>query len=194
MPTGTIPDSYKDAEKFVASQQEILADLMTALIDKRITAEEWLTRMKEVLAVGHTTAALLGLASEEIPPDVERELEAIVARQEEYLDGFYADIVGVPSLIVLMAELLRRVRMYAGSMNGTYWYAAYNRLRLPALPGDGTSICMTNCKCLWRIHLYSEGNADCYWELGEADHCYTCKTRAEEWSPYRIRYGVGGLP
>jgi hypothetical protein len=60
---------------------------------------------------------------------------------------------------------------------------------LPAMPGDGTTICVSGCKCAWRFE-FTETEILAYWGLeAGAKHCATCLGRAREWNPYRISIG-----
>jgi len=61
-------------------------------------------------------------------------------------------------------------------------------LTLPAYPGDGTTACLSNCKCGWRIR---ETNLAyyCTWTLGIAEHCSDCVDRAGMWSPLVLLKG-----
>ena len=62
---------------------------------------------------------------------------------------------------------------------------------LPAWPGDGTTICLTNCKCRWSINILSieRGDYNATWRLGAAEHCRTCRQRARAWKKLRVRGG-----
>ena len=58
--------------------------------------------------------------------------------------------------------------------------------QLPALPGDGSTICVSGCKCSWRFE-FIETEVLAYWGLEPgAKHCDTCLGRATSWNPYRI--------
>ena len=64
-------------------------------------------------------------------------------------------------------------------------------LPLPAMPGDGTSQCLTRCRCSWDItKLEGDGNYDCTWVMSDAEHCQTCRQRATDWAPLRVREGI----
>jgi hypothetical protein len=57
---------------------------------------------------------------------------------------------------------------------------------LPAMPGDGSTICVSGCKCSWRFE-FTETEILAYWGLEPgAKHCDTCLGRARSWNPYRI--------
>ena len=85
-----------------------------------------------------------------------------------------------------------RAQMYAESIKASYWNARTKGWALPAQPGDGTTQCLTRCRCSWDIQeLEGEGNADCYWIYGATEgHCQTCIERSQQWSPLQIRGGV----
>lgn len=84
-----------------------------------------------------------------------------------------------------------RAQMYAESIKVPYWQGKVKMLPLPAMPGDGTSQCLTRCKCAWDIQqLDGESNYDCTWAMSDAEHCQTCKQRAQDWAPLRVRDGV----
>jgi len=61
--------------------------------------------------------------------------------------------------------------------------------QLPAMPGDGTTECVSGCKCSWRFE-FTTTEVLAYWGLESgAKHCNTCLERAREWNPYRILRG-----
>lgn len=84
-----------------------------------------------------------------------------------------------------------RAAMYASSIQTPYWRGATRMLPLPAMPGDGTTPCLVNCKCSWDLQeLEGDGNYDCYWRMGAVEHCQICRQRAVDWAPLEIRKGV----
>ncbi len=106
--------------------------------------------------------------------------------QLEYLAAFRDEIQGA----AWQPGWAARAQMYADSITNPYWSGKTRGWALPAMPGDGTTQCLTHCKCAWEIEtLAGDGNADAYWRLGAAEHCQTCTQRAHEWSPLQIRGG-----
>jgi hypothetical protein len=59
--------------------------------------------------------------------------------------------------------------------------------RLPAYPGDGSTSCLSNCKCSISPQRV-EGGYDIYWNMSAAEHCDDCRRRANG-SPLRVRFG-----
>lgn len=78
-----------------------------------------------------------------------------------------------------------RMQMYFDSAREAHSraHAASWRIELPAHPGDGSTICKTNCKCAWDLRE-TEMGVDAYWTLGVAEHCPDCMDRAGKWNPY----------
>lgn len=84
-----------------------------------------------------------------------------------------------------------RAQMYAESIKAPWWAGNTRDWPLPALPGDGTTTCLTRCRCAWNIdELAGDGNADAYWVVSGGERCQTCIERGDQWAPLRIREGV----
>lgn len=151
-------------------------------------ARDWRRQMEQAIAKGHLAAYLTG-ASERLRVPVggallnernlsraERaEVRAAIARQLRYLDGFD------PSTMT-PAAARARAEMYARATRETYSRARWFGYELPFHPCEGTD-CLTNCLCSWRV---DDAAGVAYWQLGDAEHCDTCSTRASG-SPYPIR-------
>lgn len=88
-----------------------------------------------------------------------------------------------------LRAMKNRAALYANSVVEPYWKASSFGLPLPAYPGDGTSQCMTSCKCSWNIVPLdkNQGDYDAYWVMSPAEHCQTCLQRAHDWNPLQIR-------
>lgn len=93
-------------------------------------------------------------------------------------------------LALSLADILRRGTQYITNALAGYHIGYQNRfgLRLPYYPKDGTTICNIGCKCHWRIEQVTNG-FDCFWILGQAEHCTTCRTRAAAYNPLTYRNG-----
>lgn len=87
------------------------------------------------------------------------------------------------------AQANARLKMYANSANEALWKGYSKDMPpLPAYPGDGSTVCLTNCQCTWEIVEVPNG-FDCYWRLGVAEHCPDCIWRSQNWNPYHLDYG-----
>ena len=87
------------------------------------------------------------------------------------------------------AQITVRLKMYINSASEAFWraFARDIPIDLPHYPGDGSTACLTNCQCRWDIQFVPGVGYNCYWILGEAEHCPDCVENAARWNPYRIR-------
>lgn len=58
---------------------------------------------------------------------------------------------------------------------------------LPAYPGDGSTTCLSNCKCSIDVRKVQQGY-DVNWRTSAAEHCDDCRRRADR-GPLRVRFG-----
>jgi len=63
---------------------------------------------------------------------------------------------------------------------------------LPAMPGDGTTLCGDRCDCEWYIRVVDEdrGHFDATWMVGSSTPCATCRQRSEHWIGLEVRGGT----
>jgi hypothetical protein len=178
---------------FADSQIEKAGALASRLASGEITVQEWLLRMRREVKQSYLAEYILGRGGRNsmTQSDFGR-IGHMLRTQYGYLQQF--------------AEEVRAGRLSAaqiGQRGGLYFSGAvhafergrsesYGGLQLPAYPGDGTSECMTNDRCHWRI---VEGDEEwrAYWTLGGAEHCPTCTSRASTWSPYTVAKQSRGL-
>lgn len=109
----------------------------------------------------------------------------MIHEQYNYLNPFLQQIARGE---LSQAQINARLKMYINSASEAFWrgLARDVPIDLPAYPGDGSSACLVNCQCRWDIQPVDDGY-NCYWRLGEAEHCPDCMERARIWNPYSIR-------
>lgn len=153
------------------------------------TVANWERRMLEAIARGHAAAAIAGTAerlgiaagskllNERNLSRAERdEIKRAVAGQAPYLRGFAADVAAGR---LSDAQIAARAGLYAGATRATWGKARWSGAGLPAMPGDGSTECLTQCGCAW---AYRDGAY--YWERGKDDSCPTCISREARWRPW----------
>lgn len=112
----------------------------------------------------------------------------MVREQYGWLEGFYDKIKAGE---LSEAQIRARAAMYVRSGREAFERGkarAFGLPELPAYPGDGQTVCLTNCYCNWRIEevFDEDGNFngwDCFWELNPAEHCDDCIENHEKWHP-----------
>ncbi len=109
----------------------------------------------------------------------------VIKDQYKFLDRLLKELPNLSS-----GQLKFRLSMYLNSTREAFERAnevaqGISPGSLPAYPGSGDTICLTNCKCSWRIEKTKSG-WNCYWELGSSVPCETCKGRSKSWNPFVI--------
>lgn len=170
-----------------------IADATRALVAGG-TVEVWERAMIEAIARGHTTAAIAGEAERGIigrgraalakwfgervlPREARDTIKAAVVGQLPYLRQFAAAIAAGR---LSDAQIAARAGLYAGAVCATWGSARWAGAGLPAMPGDGSTECLTQCGCAWAFR--DDGY---YWERGKNDSCPTCISREAQWRPWR---------
>lgn len=133
-----------------------------------------------------TAAYLVGASSDEVSPAARDKIDAYVKTQLDFLHRFGVEIADADAW---QPGWEARAAMYAQSIKAPYWTGKVQLLPLPAMPGDGTTACLTNCGCQWDVEAV-EGGYDAWWRRGKNDSCQTCVQREQEWAPLQIRDGV----
>jgi hypothetical protein len=163
-----------------------VARLTRRLARGAVTVDAWRDAMAETLRTHHAAALLAGQGGGDLSTPSRRYLDLFVEQQLRYLRRF-ANEVAQNGYTPRDAA---RAAMYAGAAKAPYWHGRTKGLPLPAMPGDGTTQCLSNCRCSWEIvNLEGDGNADCYWRMAADEHCQTCTQRASDWAPLRVRDG-----
>lgn len=175
---------YRD--EFVARQGERTAELAQRLFDKQVTIQEWTLEMRQLIKETYIGQYVLasGGRNKLGPADWGR-VGAQVRSQYAYLQGFAQDIVN--GRYNSAAAIAARAGLYINSSTQMFerGNAARHGLTLPAYPGDGSSVCVTNCRCYWDIEEMGE-EWHCTWVRTAEESCKTCIERAETWAPYVV--------
>jgi len=153
-----------------------------------VSAEQWQRELERLLARYHTAAYLAGQGSATLDAPATAVLAEAVGTELEFLDGFRVTMADSDTF---MEGWRARTQLYTEAIGASFNRGAFRAWPLPALPKDGTTQCLSRCRCRWEIvELEGEGNADCYWIYGGAErHCQTCKEREGQWAPLKIRNG-----
>lgn len=163
-----------------------LKDITARYQAGQISSNDWRDESLAVIAGLYVAHWLFGKRSTTLTAQERAKLDAIIQSQREYLDKFAEQLRDIDG-----SETIRRIKMYANSSRQAYEMArVYGIADLPAYPGDGSSECLSNCRCHWDIQV-SDSNLVAYWRIDIADNCPTCKQRAQDWSPYIVRLTNG---
>ena len=175
-----------------------LLDRLTRLIATATTALEqsypdgvqaWQDEIARQLARYHAAALMAGANVDTLGGAARVKVTQDLATQLHFLSRFG---VSMQSGAQWERGWNSRAAMYAGSIKAPFYQGLTRMLPIPALPCDGTSTCLTRCKCFLDIEWIDEknGDADVYWRTTAAENCQTCLQRGRDWAPLQFRDGM----
>lgn len=184
----TDPTSQPALDRLIRRFSLLIGTATDALEQRPSQADDWYNEVAQQLTRYHTAAYLAGASTKDLSAAARRAVGADVRTQLEFLSKFKVEIQEADAW---RAGWSARAEMYARSIQTPYWRGVTKLLPLPAVPGDGSTACLTNCRCAWDVRdLGGENNYDAYWIYGAIErHCQGCQQRASEWAPLRIRDG-----
>lgn len=160
--------------------------ILERYVDGRLSANAFIRLVKNEVKEAAIVAYLVGRGgrAQMTPADWGR-VGSVIKEQYRFLDRMAQDLPNISE-----GQLRHRLAMYLNSTREAFERANEIAMglppnTLPAYPGSGDTICLTSCKCAWRI-VRTKAGWDCYWELGSSNPCPTCKERASQWNPYQI--------
>jgi hypothetical protein len=174
-------------DQFTSAMVREMDLLVESLANGDITVQRWVTAARDVLRTIYLDQYALGRGGRHVMTQEDYgRIGGLLRSQYAYLNRF-ANVVAEGTLSV--AQIRQRLRMYANSGTQAYerGYAAAMGViaLLPAYPGDGQTVCKTNCKCSW-VYERHEDRVDCTWSLGVAEHCPDCVENSKKWAPFTV--------
>ena len=176
-------------DKLVTRLSVLISAATDALESDPDRLQDWYDEIARQLRRYSLASYLAGADTTKPTTAADKALAADIKTQLDFLSQFRAEIHDAAEW---QAGWNARAEMYAKSIQVPYWRGATKMLPLPAMPGDGTTQCLTNCKCAWNVIPVDEdaGDYDAYWIYGATErHCQTCRERQSQWAPLQIRGG-----
>jgi len=169
-------------------------DLLSNLVGNgMLSPRDWQEQMREEIKAEYIRQYMLGRGGRAQMTSTDwGSIGGMVADQYRYLKDF-AKLVSEGKLSE--AQIRARAAMYVNSAREGFERGqarAFGLPELPAYPGDGQTICLTNCACSWQIEEVHEGEVltgwDCFWTLGivKTEHCDDCLDNTGKWNPLHI--------
>lgn len=183
----TEPAPQPNLDRLIRRLSILVNTATDTLQSDMLRADDWYDELARQLRRYHLAAYLGGSDSTQINATARAVIEDYIKTQLDFLSAFRDEIKASDEW---KAAWNSRAEMYAEAIKAPWWAGHTRDWALPAMPGDGTSQCLTHCKCGWQIdELEGDGNADAYWRRSAAENCQTCIERSEQWAPLKIRDG-----
>jgi 2'-5' RNA ligase len=164
-----LPIDSKSANNLLQIRLGIFDNDIDALAEQlftgSITIGQWTEDMKQLIRGIHTGSAVIGkLGWDNMTPSDWGRVGAEVKKQYRFLQGFAEDIIANKDTMTLQA-IEARAHMYgqagihtaalmqAGNLAGGTRRNPTGYDSLPWLPGDGSTRCLTSCRCHWIIEV-----------------------------------------
>lgn len=179
--------SFRD--KFVVAQKARMV-----AITERFTAGEfgllhWQTEMRTLIRQSLVDQYVMARGGRGMmTPSDWGKIGKMMQGQNKFLRGFAADLHD-SNLSAAQAKV--RSALYAGASRAAFEKGKGQALGMPDLPqypGDGNTVCGTNCQCAWEI-VETEDGWDATWSLGAAEHCPDCIALAAQHAPLHVARG-----
>ena len=182
----------------IRKSSDAVAELARLLAEGKLSQDDWQRLMQDEIKDKYIALFLLGLGGLALfgTEDIAL-LVGLLSGQFEYLARFAAEVDGLSA-----AQIEARARMYVESAWQSYERGRARSVgapRLPAYPGDGTTLCMSRCRCSWDLRRVTENDEtvrwNCTWVLDPlAESCSSeeideegrprgCLQRSVLWNP-----------
>lgn len=173
---------------YTSAKMQQAASLASRLAAHEISLSDWHSSMRESVKNSFIDQYVLGHGGRATMTQADwGRVGAMCKEQYKYLDGF-AQAIEQGSLTE--GQIRARSGLYQEASTQAFERGnAYARglPRLPYYPGDGSTQCLTNCRCHWDIRESASGGWDCYWIMDPAaEHCPDCIDRAAENAPLHV--------
>lgn len=193
MPSPKTLTTFEERRTYAEALREVFAQQMRVLGEQltagEITLQEWQIEMRSELRRMNALMLITGAGGDKdnVDPNDWLRLGPELKKQYEFLENFAKDISSGKTVGYGIQD---RAALYARSTYASFWREAVP-VDLPAVPGDGSTQCLTNCLCQWQIEYeYTRtGRVKAVlatWKLDGGEHCKDCEKRAEDWNPLRI--------
>ncbi len=179
--------------QFMDQQKASISTLLTRYHDGSIDIFELEQNIKDIIKTTYIDMYAMGAGGRNNITQADWGRIGAMLKEQYGVDGYLKNLMNqLANGEISYAQANARLKMYINSANEALWkgFTKDIPLDLPAYPGDGSTVCLTNCQCEWEI-VPVENGYDCYWRLGAAEHCPDCLARAREWNPYKIRITGG---
>lgn len=187
--TGTFVSQARMAglrDEFIAHQKVGVNTLAKQLADGDISLNQWVVGMRQNVKDSFIDQYMLAAGGRNNMTQADwGRVGQMVRNQYEYLDRFAVDVANGRYTESAVAA---RARMYVESSSQAFERGntvTRGMPDLPAYPGDGSTQCLSNCRCRWVIKE-TDTEWQCTWKLGQAEHCPDCVERSRIWAPYIV--------
>ena len=168
---------------FTAKKADEIGLLAQELMNGNLSIQQWTLNFREELKKIYIDQYMAGRGGLDAMTQADwGSIGGQLRNQYRYMDRFASDIA---SGKLSAAQVEARMRLYANSAtqaNERGKRVAAGVPPMPQYPGDGNTVCRSNCHCNWE-YVEMDESWLCYWRLNPAEHCPDCVENSERWNP-----------
>lgn len=169
-------------QRFENRHKQDIKSISDRLSNGEISVQRWVEEMRKAVKDAYVIQYAVGKGGMENMTQADwGRVGGLLRGQYAYLNGFASQISNGE---LTPKQIAARANLYVDSSTQAFERgkaASHGLFSLPAYPGDGTSECMANCRCHWRI-TKSGSTRTASWVMSSAEHCQTCVDRSVAWS------------
>jgi len=174
-------------DDFLGAQKQRLRELVERYFDlDDFDLDDWVRQSRGVIKDLHGAEYVFGRGGQNVMGARDWGIVGRTVRsQYQFFQGF-AEAVRDGTLS--RAQAGARAELYGEAGSASMERGRTEARGMPVLdqyPGDGQTLCGTNCACALDIREV-DGGWEVAWELGAADHCGDCEDLAQRWNPLFI--------
>lgn len=177
-------------QRFENKYKQEIKGISDRLSNGEISLQKWVTDMRQSIKDAYVIQYTMGKGGmDNMTQSDWGRIGGLLKSQYQYLNSFAGEIANGD---LTPKQIAARANLYIDSSTQAFERgkaASHGLLNLPAYPGDGTTDCMANCRCYWRI-VKTQNVYTVSWTLSSAEHCPTCITRSSVWSNLIFEGGV----
>lgn len=190
-----IPEDQK--KRLIARRTELFYtasdSLMESIFNGSVSIGEGQQQFKNLVRGLHTSVAAISKGGWSLmSPRDWGKIGPILRNEYSWMQQFF-EYVSINRDTMSLTALKYRAKLYAVSANKSaisILAGFYIQDLLPWLPKDGSTECLFNCKCYWRLSI-EELHESYYivhatWTITDAEHCDTCLSRRNHLEVLRI--------
>jgi hypothetical protein len=176
-------------DDFIQNVKQQTDNITEQLFNKDITIQQWQQQSRDLIRHSFVSEYVLAKGGRgNMTQSDWGKLGAMIRRQYQFHDNFTQQIINGRYTVNNLGSLKARLRLYMESSKQAFERAKSDGRGMPILsqvPGDGKTICRSNCKCHLTI---TETNTEwqVFWNLARAEHCPDCKRLEKQWNPLRV--------
>lgn len=178
------------ADQSMQAGRSAVRTLAELVAGGQLSAEDWREKMRQEIKDEYIRQYLAARGGKsQMTQEDWGSIGGMLTEQYRYLDGFYGEVAAGS---LSEGQIAARASMYVNSAREASERAHTRSQGLPDLgryPGDGSTQCLTNCKCHLEIRETDEG-WNVYWRLGDAEHCADCVELNAQWNPLFVSKSV----